>query len=166
MLADKQLNARVARAGRGGDMTAFSDEDVHRIRVALGRISRRVDRDSAVGGLTSTQFLLLSTVARQGPIGVRELAEIEGLNPTMLSRVVGKMEESGLLARECGVADRRVVAVRATDAGRELYERLRARRAEVFAEHLAGIGDAHAADLIHALPALEALAAHLPAAGA
>ncbi|WP_024796950.1 MarR family winged helix-turn-helix transcriptional regulator [Tomitella biformata] len=146
-------------------MTAFSDEDVHRIRVALGRISRRVDRSSAEDGLTRSQFLLLSTVARRGPIGVRELAEIEGLNPTMLSRIVGKMAESGLLVREGGAADRRVVAVRVTDAGRELYERLRARRTEVFAEHLAGISHEHAADLLRALPALEALAEHLPAVG-
>ena len=146
-------------------MTVFLDEDVHRIRVALGRIARRVDRNSTEDGLTRTQFLLLSTVARRGPIGVRELAEIEGLNPTMLSRLVGKMAEAGLLARECGDQDRRVVSVRATDAGNELYLRVRARRTAVFAEHLAGISDENAAELLRALPALEMLAERLPAGG-
>lgn len=140
----------------------FSDDDVHRFRIALGRIARRVDRNTRAEELTRTTFLLLSTIVRRGPVAMGELAVIEGLNPTMLSRLVGKLAARGLVAREPGADDRRVVLVRATESGAALHESLRSQRTEVFAEHLAALGSADAAALHAALPALEALADHIP----
>lgn len=140
----------------------FSNDDVHRLRIALGRISRRVDRHSTATEMTRTKFLLLSTIARQGPIGMGELAKIEGLNPTMLSRLVGRLAERGLVARTAGAEDKRVVFVQATDEGRALHNRVRAERTAVFADHLRGLGDDDEDALLRALPALETLADHIP----
>ncbi len=84
----------------GTDSTRFENDEIARLRVTFGKIARRVDRrSSGEDGLTRTQFSLLSTVARHEEIGVREVAEIEGLNPTMLSRMLGKLEDAGLLTR-------------------------------------------------------------------
>jgi DNA-binding MarR family transcriptional regulator len=62
----------------------FANEDVVRLRGALARIARSIDRQVSGDGLTRTQLSVLGTVARKGSIGVGELADAEGLNPTML----------------------------------------------------------------------------------
>ena len=80
-------------------MPAPADDEVTRLRVALARIARSVDRAVSGDGLTRTQLSVLGTVARLGPIAAGELADVEGLNPTMLSRLIGKLEVAGLLAQ-------------------------------------------------------------------
>mgnify|MGYP000207960600 CR=1 FL=1 len=92
----------------------FDDDEVSRLRVALGRISRQVDRQTSAGELTKTQFSILTTAVRRGPIRASEMAEIETLNPTMLSRMIGKMEAAGLLMRSAHPDDGRAVVVAAT----------------------------------------------------
>lgn len=135
----------------------FDDEDLHRLRIALARISRSVDRSATDEGLTRSQSLLLATVAKHETIGVRELAEHEGLNPTMCSRMVGKLEEAGLVTRFSDADDKRVVRIHITPAGTRLSDRLRARRTAMFARHLAELNGDRLDALHDALPALEAL---------
>ena len=60
---------------------------------------------------------MLSTVIYRGPIGLKELAEVEGVNPTMLSRVVGKLEVAGLIERQVDADDRRAARVAVTATG-------------------------------------------------
>lgn len=144
----------------------FDDDDLGRLRIALARISRRMFRLAAEGGLTRSQASLLATLARRGTLGVRDLADIEGLNPTMCSRMLGKLEERGLVARSPDADDKRVVRAHITDAGAALAEELRVARTALFAEHLAGLDAAHAEALHAALPALEALADSMGCRGA
>lgn len=139
------------------DPSRFDAEDIHRLRIAVGRIARRMGMFASEEGLTRSQATLLTTVARHDSLGVRDLAEIEGLNPTMCSRMVSKLEESGLLGRSCDPDDKRVVHVHITTAGKGLADELRARRTALFAEHLAGLSEHHVDALHAALPALEAL---------
>jgi DNA-binding MarR family transcriptional regulator len=59
-------------------------------------LSRRL-RPTAAGaaaGLTPTRISVLFTIARRGPIRLSELAQAEGLNPTMLSRVIADFADS------------------------------------------------------------------------
>jgi DNA-binding MarR family transcriptional regulator len=138
--------------------TSLHDEDIARLRIALARIARLVDRQVSGGGLTRTQLSVLSTIARQGPLGLGELADAEGLNPTMLSRIVGKLEAAGLLLRSPDPQDRRAVTVEVTADGAALQQSLRRERTALFADRLAGVADGHQALLLAALPALEDLA--------
>ena len=133
-------------------------EDVARLRIALARIARVLDRQSRGHVLTGTQASVLAAAARRGPVRISELAEIEGINPTMLSRIVAKLEEAGLLHRHADPDDRRVALVEPTAEGRALQQRLRDERTRLLAEHLAGLPQEHAAGLLTALPAIEALA--------
>jgi DNA-binding MarR family transcriptional regulator len=139
-------------------MEQFSSEDIDRLRIALARISRLVDRQVSGDGMTRTQLSVLGTIARLGPIGISELADIEGLNPTMLSRVLGKLETAGLVLRAATAEDRRAVRVQTTTAGRSLNQRLRRQRSQLFAERLTGLSTRQASQLLAALPALETLA--------
>lgn len=137
--------------------TRFDKEEIGRLRGALARIARSIDRSVPTEGLTRSQVWVLGTVARTGPIGMGELADIEGVNPTMLSRMVGKMSDAGLLTRVSDERDGRAVLVNVTEAGAALHDRLRAERSRLFAERLAELPDDFAAQLLGALPALEAL---------
>jgi DNA-binding MarR family transcriptional regulator len=93
-------------------------------------------------------------------IGTRMTAEF-GINPTMLSRIIGKLETAGLLARRPDPSDGRAVRVEVTDLGAELHDPLRRERAELFEDRLAGLPEGQAARLLAALAALEALAEQL-----
>jgi DNA-binding MarR family transcriptional regulator len=140
---------------------AFDAEDVARLRIALARISRFLDRQSRGDRLTRTQTSVLASVVRLGPIRLSELADIEGVNPTMLSRIVAKLEDAGLFQRLPDPADGRAVLVEATDAGRAEQLRLRAERTELLTARLAALPPARASELLTALPALESLADEL-----
>src|ERR1700722_4829826 len=82
-------------------------ETAARLRPAGGRPGRRI-RPTRVGAdLTLTEATVLATTARHGPVGLSWLAREEGMNPTMLSRVVWRLEDAGLLARRPDPRDRR-----------------------------------------------------------
>lgn len=135
-----------------------ADDSVNRLRIALGRISRLIDRQVSGDGMTRTQLSALGTIARATSIGVGELAEVEGLNPTMCSRMVGKLESAGLVRRAQGEDDRREVRVEITAAGTRLHNRLRDQRTRLLRERLDQLGERDRRALLAAVPALETLA--------
>lgn len=138
-------------------MARVDVDDVARLRIALARTARWLDRNAAGDGLSRTQLSVLGSTARRGPLGLGELAEIEGVNPTMLSRIVGKLDDVGYLRRSPDPTDRRAAQVEVTDAGMRLYRRIRAERTALLSERLAGLPTEQAHALLAAVPALEAL---------
>jgi DNA-binding MarR family transcriptional regulator len=141
------------------------DEDsVIRLRRAVLRLARHLNAASMGEGLTPTQASVLGIVAHRGPLGLTELAEIEGLNPTMLSRVVGKLDSFGLIRRLRDPDDFRAARVEVTPEGRQTSQRIAAQRAAILSERLAGLPPEQEAALVAALPALENLAEDLAAA--
>ncbi|PZS27145.1 MAG: hypothetical protein DLM58_19220 [Pseudonocardiales bacterium] len=57
---------------------------------------RRLNDSAAHEGLTITQASILGLLAGRGEVSLSELVRLEAINPTMLSRVVGKIESAGL----------------------------------------------------------------------
>jgi DNA-binding MarR family transcriptional regulator len=146
---------------RTSDPLPVGDADtVGRLQFALARSSRLL-RETATGGLTPTQLAVLGVLLREGPRQLTELAGVERINPTLLSRVVGRLEDDGLVTRSAQEQDRRSYQVSITAAGRALAEGLRHERCIALAERLARLDPAHAQTLFAALPALEALADQL-----
>ena len=129
-------------------------------------MSRRLNATARGAGLTTSQLSTLGVVAREGPLRLSELAEIEHMNPTMLSRVVGTLVDAGLLRRKAGPDDRRAGLVEVTAAGRRAHDRLRAERGRILAEGLASLDADDRGRVEQALPALEALVAAKRRAGA
>lgn len=135
----------------------FEQAEAARLRGALARISRSLDRQTPQEGLAPTAVWVLGSVSRMGPVGMGELAEFEGVNPTMLSRIVAKLVDAGLVERVADERDGRAVRVRITKHGKALLEQLRRERGRLFTARLAELPEEHAAQLLDALPALEAL---------
>ncbi|MCT2586373.1 MarR family winged helix-turn-helix transcriptional regulator [Actinophytocola gossypii] len=133
-------------------------EAVARLRRAIGRLARMFNAASASEDLTPTQASVLGLVAHRGPLGLAELTELEGLNPTMVSRVVSKLDGDGLIRRLPDPADQRAVQLEATEPGRQTHQRILAARTETVAKILEGLPPEVGDTLRDALPALEALA--------
>ena len=140
-------------------------ETVGRLRAALGRIARRLRTIDAEAGLTPTEASVLGSTVRLGHQRMSDLAALEAINPTMLSRVVGRLESLGLVSRTPATADRRSTEVAATAEGRRLHQRLRSQRTAALRDHLERLPADSAGALMTALPALEQLADSLAAAG-
>ena len=136
----------------------FSSDDVTRLRLALGRTVRALDRRTNLADLTRTQLTVLGTVVRLGRVAASQLAEFEAINPTMLSRIVGKLEERGLVQRVPDDVDRRVTHVERTPSGVEVWEQHRRERTALLAGLLAELPQQDVAALLVAVPSLEALA--------
>lgn len=154
LLASKQLSVFVPAA-----LPSTDTDTAARLRVVIGRLSRRLRPTEAAraAGLTPTRIAVLLTVSRRGPIRLAEVAEAEGINPTMLSRVTADLVDAGLLARASDEGDRRAAWVNATPAGRRLAERIRRERTDALGVALEDLSAADRDRIERALSALERL---------
>jgi DNA-binding MarR family transcriptional regulator len=136
----------------------MDDDGVIRLRRVISKLARQLNASSTGEGLTPTQASVLGLIVFRGPLSLGELADLEGLNPTMLSRVVSKLHTMGLIDRIPDPADLRSASVAATPAGRGADERVKAQRAAAVSQCMAQLAPQHEATLTGALPALEELA--------
>jgi DNA-binding MarR family transcriptional regulator len=111
-------------------------ELVARLRGVIPRLARELNDTSTGEGLTPTQYSVLALVRGRGPLGLTELTELEGLNPTMLSRIIKVLDERGLIRRMPDPNDLRAARLEATPAGEQVHDRVRAQRTLVLSECL------------------------------
>lgn len=133
-------------------------ELVARLRAVIHRLARVLNDTSTGEDLTPTQYSVLALVRVRGPLGLTELTELEGINPTMLSRVVKALDERGLIRRRQDPGDLRAALVAVTEEGERVHDRVRQLRSKVLTDCLHGLPADTAAALLAAVPDLEALA--------
>lgn len=121
-------------------------------------MGRGLRQTEAGTDLSPTQYAVFASVTVHERVRLSDLAEIEGLNPTLLSRIVAKLEEKELVAREQDADDRRVAHVSATAKGRELLARIRSERTDALSQALDNLDEDELEALTRALPVLESLA--------
>jgi DNA-binding MarR family transcriptional regulator len=155
MLAGRQF----IDGGKGG--CVMDDETVIRLRRVVLNLARQLNAASREEGLTPTQASVLGITAGRGPLSLAELTEIEGINPTMLSRVIGALDSYELIKRLRDPDDFRAARVEVTPKGRRVFERIKSQRSAVISESVSGLPAGQQAALIAALPALENLAEDL-----
>ncbi len=135
--------------------------DVARLRTVINKLARQFNLSATDEGLTPSQASCLSVIAGEGPLSLTELTRIEGLHPTMMSRVVGKLDELGLVRRVANPDDLRAAVVELTDLGLQTHERIKDARGEVVSEYLGRLSERDRVAILAVLPALEALAREL-----
>jgi DNA-binding MarR family transcriptional regulator len=138
--------------------TDAETDEVARLRAAIGALARRLRPTEATAGMTPTQISVLLSIVSHGPIRAGSLAEHEGLNPTMLSRVLAILCERGLVRRVADPSDRRATLVEATASGRKLRARMRRERNAKLEPLLEELTARERSAIVAALPALESLA--------
>jgi DNA-binding MarR family transcriptional regulator len=142
---------------------ALDIETGTQLRAVIGRLSRRLRPTAAAvaAGLTPTRVSVLLHVERAGPVRLSELAASEGINPTMLSRVIANLVDAGLIERTSDEDDRRSAWATATDAGVRVAAQIRRERTDAVNAALDGLPHEERRRIERALPALEALAEEL-----
>ncbi len=132
-------------------------DTVARLRAAIGRLSRQLNASATHEGLTPSQASALGLIGGRGPLSLAELAKLESLNPTMVSRIVGRLDELGLIRRRQNPDDLRAAWVEITADGRQMTDRIRDSRGQVVSACLDRLDPTDRDAITAALPALEHL---------
>lgn len=132
-----------------------------RLRLSMIRLSRQLRRFDPPE-LTIAQLSALASVIVAGPIGIGQLAEIEGLPSPSATRLADKLEEAGLVTRRSNPADRRGVHLVATVQGEQLFARRREAGNAWLAAHVSALDETDRLALERAVDVLESLIAQLP----
>jgi len=112
---------------------------------------------STAGGLSAAASSTLNRLGLEGPQGLSELAQAQGVSQPGMTQLVTRMERAGLVQRNASSDDRRAVLVEATHTGLDLLMRRRAERAEALQNMLDGLDPQDQAAIAAALPALTRL---------
>jgi DNA-binding MarR family transcriptional regulator len=115
--------------------TISTTDLAHRLRPVLVRLSRRM-RQEAGAELSPTQGAALGTIDRHGPLTPSELALRERIQRPTATRVLARLEESGLIARTADPSDRRSSLVAITEPGLALLDSVRDRKDAYLAQRL------------------------------
>ena len=117
-----------------------AEELARTLREAITRLNRRVRQARPVGDLTFSQLSALTSLQLAGALTPRELADVERVQPPTMTKIVGKLEERGLVGRTPHPTDRRQVILAPTESGRAVYAQFERARNEWLAEALVGLG--------------------------
>ncbi len=128
------------------------------LRLSVTRLARRL-RQAADMGLSPSLLSALAIVHVHGPLTLGALAELEGVSPPTVTRVVNRLEADGLLERIVDPDDKRVCRVATTNSGDSLLDASRERKTAWLAERLAALDAEQLAHLAAAAVVLEQLSA-------
>ena len=136
-------------------MRTISQADLAvRLRLVIARTARRL-RQEAGEELSPSQGAALATIGRHGPLTPSELAVRERIQRPTATRVIARLEETGLVDRTQDPVDRRSFVVALTPAGRELLARVRTRKNAYLARRLRDLDADERATLDRAAAILE-----------
>jgi len=82
-------------------------------------LARRFDEALRPAGLTNGQFSMLMSMNRPGPVRMREVAALLGMDRTTLTSALKTLEKRGLVTTQADPDDRRGRLLALTDAGRD-----------------------------------------------
>ena len=136
--------------------TTSDPELASRLRFALARTARRL-RQEAGTGLSPSLTAALATVERCGPLTPSELADAERVRRPTVTRMLGHLEDDGLISRTPDPADGRSTLVAITPAGAELLAAARTRKDAFLSERLDGLSPADRETLARAAAILEGI---------
>ncbi|MCW3158205.1 MarR family winged helix-turn-helix transcriptional regulator [Micropruina sonneratiae] len=100
-------------------------EELVRLFTLLSHLASEQQRGAE---LTRLEYLILARLQRDGSMRPGDLAQVESLDPSTLSRRVAAMADRGLVERQADVTDRRAHRLTATDRGLDAFRAEQARR--------------------------------------
>lgn len=133
-----------------------------RLHSAAIHLLRRLRREDATTGLSAPRLSALSVIVFGGRTcsAFASSPSVSGPPPTM-TRLVSALEDEGLVAREADPDDKRLTRIRATQKGRTLLFRGRARRVAALTSEVRGLEPGERAELTRALAILDGVIARL-----
>lgn len=136
-------------------------EVAERLAFVVGKVNRRLRPPADALGHVAVSAL--ASIDRAGSVRPGDLARIEGIAAPGMTRLVGDLEQRGLVERRDDPADGRSTLVRLTPAGSEALAQARRARAELVGDLIADCSDEELASIAVSVGALErALLRHAP----
>jgi DNA-binding MarR family transcriptional regulator len=114
---------------------AVTEELPTRLRLAIMRLARRL-RQQAEPDMTPSMLSAMANIEYRQPVTLGNLAEAERVTPPTMTKIVGRLEEAGLVKRVVDTADRRIQRVSLTRDGVKLIARNRSRKNAYLARKL------------------------------
>jgi DNA-binding MarR family transcriptional regulator len=143
-------------------MDGFGDAELVRtacdLRVAFGRVVRRLRQAHTPGELTLSEISVLARLDREGPNTPGALAEGERVRPQAMGATLDALEQRGLVARSADPGDGRRVRMSATADGQRLLTDRRQLNNQRVVTALAGFSPAEQRRFAEVVPLLERLA--------
>lgn len=127
------------------------------LRVAVGRLARRLRAQRPDASLSLGQGAVLFALARLGKMTPGALAEHEKVQPPSMTRIIAALEERGLVHRMKHPDDKRQQLVELTDEGHRLVRIDRRRREAWLTQRLAELTPQEKTTLRKAAEILERL---------
>ncbi|HEY3752987.1 MAG TPA: MarR family transcriptional regulator [Pseudonocardiaceae bacterium] len=132
------------------------------LRVALGRLVRRLRQGHAPGELTLSEIAVLSRLDRGGPATPGALADSERVRPQAMGATLAVLEQKALVGRAADPADGRKVLMSINADGRRLLVDRRSLNTQRMATALTeGFSQEEQRQLITVIPLLERMADQL-----
>jgi DNA-binding MarR family transcriptional regulator len=107
-------------------------------------------------GLSRAQWVLMAALYRSEKMNQGQLADVLGVAPISVGRMVDRMQRDGWVEREPVPEDRRAYRVKLTERARKLRPRLRRIAAETEAEALDALSPAEREAVMHGLARIRA----------
>ena len=98
-----------------------------------------LDRRARGQGLTRSQWLALSRLARFPGVSLSELAEMLEMEKAPAGRLIDRLEEGGWVTREPDEKDRRIKRLYPTGEAQTIYKKMRRITRETMDDALAGL---------------------------
>jgi len=114
---------------------AITEELPTRLRLAIMRLARRL-RQQSEPDMTPSMLSAMANIEYRQPVTLGHLAEAERVTPPTMSKIVGRLEDTGLVTRVVDAADRRIQRVSLSRDGAKLIARNRSRRNAYLARKL------------------------------
>jgi DNA-binding MarR family transcriptional regulator len=108
----------------------------NRLRHVLLKLNRELRRELRDLGVTGGQASLLYAIQLSPGIGVRDLADREGISPAGMSGHVDRLERAGFVKRTSSTTDRRRVGLEVTDEAKRVLDAVKRRRTTWLAKRL------------------------------
>jgi DNA-binding MarR family transcriptional regulator len=110
-------------------------EQASHLRLAVARTARRL-RQQVDSPLSPTLHSALVTILNHGPLTPSELADRERVQRPTATKVIGRLEDAGLVLRTAAPGDGRSALIAVSDAGRALLVEIRTRKDAYLAQRL------------------------------
>lgn len=120
--------------------TETSSELLERLQHQVALFARRAEQ-TRLGGVGKARnsmdraaYLLLNRLDREGPMGVKALAESMGIDSSTVTRQVAPLVDTGLVKRTSHPEDGRAVVLRLSPRGQLRLEEVRSSRRQLMAD--------------------------------
>jgi len=117
----------------------------------VNRLNMTLAEDLKAIGVTVPEYRVLAVLMARDGRSVNELSVYTVIEQSTLSKLLLRMDSSGLVARQSDASDGRVVNVYITDEGRAVFAKVLPLALEHYRTAIAGLDEAERASLVRTL---------------